>query len=192
MSDKDWTESVRSIKEAIKAEQYQKVFVSLQSISSCSDDFIKQAKYSSLYSAIPLDVLDLKPLRVAVLATSTVSHFINSLKFWVAQEGFAAEIFETEFDTIHQTILNPESELYSFNPDLTILSTNYRDIKINSEPGASVDRINECVQSAVDEYVSLWEAIKKHSSSYILQNNADLPDIRVFGNYDGKCELESD
>ena len=185
MSDKDWTESVRSIKKAIIAEQYQEAFISLQTISSYSDDFIKQTKYSSLFFAIPLDVLDLKPLRVAVLATSTVSHFINSLKFWLAKEGFAAEIFETEFDTIHQTILNPDSELYSFNPDLTILFTNYRDIKINSEPGASVDRINECIQSAVDEYVSLWEAIKEHSNSYILQNNADLPDFRVFGNYDG-------
>jgi len=185
ISDNDWKKKVHELKDAIKAAHYKEAFDALRNISSSSDDFVKQMKYSSLFSDIPRSALDLKPLRIAVLATSTVSHFIDTLKFWLAKEGFSAEFFESEFTTIHQTILSKESDFYSFKPDFTLLFINYRDIRVDIEPGAEFEQIEECVHSCVREYTSLWETIRDNSNCFILQNNADLPDYRIFGNYEG-------
>jgi FkbH-like protein len=51
-------------------------------------------------------------------------------------------------------------------------------------PGSSPQVVQETLHSAVNEWVSLWKALRQRSNCSIIQNNADLPYDRVFGNYD--------
>ena len=43
------------------------------------------------------------------------------------------------------------------------------------------------VAAAVARFENLWQAIQSHSPALIVQNNADLPLERVFGNFSGAC-----
>jgi len=95
---------LKKIKESIKAEQYKEAFDILCSISDPLDDFTLQVKYSALYNNIVSGLKELKPIRVALVATSTASHFKDVLKFWLAKEGLLAEIYEVEYSTYHQVI----------------------------------------------------------------------------------------
>src|SRR3990167_5352389 len=98
--------AIKEIKKLISVKAFKKAFSRLSQISSPEDDFVLQSKYYSLIKSIPPENLGLKKIRLAILASSTTAHLSNSLKFWIAKEGFAVEIFESEFDTIRQTVLD--------------------------------------------------------------------------------------
>lgn len=177
-------ESLKDIKQKIGAGQCQEAFDSLALLSSPDDDFILQTKYASIFKDIADHLPALKKIRVAVLASSTATHFNDVLKFWLAKEGFTTQIFEAEYSTIHQSILDPQSQLYEFNPDIVCLFINYRDIKCDLPPGSSPAVVEETISAAVNECVSLWRALRQKSNCHIIQNNADLPYHRIFGNYE--------
>jgi len=178
-------EIFKKIKKEIKNANYKNAFSELKKNSDFKDNFTLQSRFASLYKSIPSDSLDLKKVKVAILGSSTTAHFTDVLKYWLAVEGLDAEIYESEFDTIHQEILNKSSGLYRFNPDITMIFTNHRDVKCNVKPGDSKENVDKAVSSLVNEFVILWQKLKENSSTFIIQNNADIPDIRIFGNYEG-------
>ena len=171
MNEEEKKEIIKEVKQNIGAGHYKEAFLKLKGISAPDDDFVKQAKYASLFKSIPEDALELKKIRVAILATSTISHFSDILKYWLAGEGFAAEVHESIYDTIEQTILDPNSSLYDFGPEVVMLFINHRDVKCDVPPGSSSEDIHNAVTRAVEHYTALWEILRKNS--------------RVFGNYEG-------
>ena len=177
-------EALKDIKQKIEAGKWGESFDSLIGLSSPDDDFVLQTKYASLFKAMAEHLPELKTIRVAVLASSTVTHFNDVLKFWLAQEGFAASIYEAEYSTIHQTIIDPQSHLYAFKPDVVFVFTNYRDIKCDLPAGSSPLVVDQTISAAVNECVFLWKTLRQKSNCHIIQSNAALPYHRVFGNYE--------
>ena len=148
------------------------------------DDLPLQARYAQLAAQLNEVKAGAAPLRVALLGSSTLDHFQDVLRFWLLNEGFAAELFVSEFDTIRQTVLDPNSGLYAFKPDVVWLFTSHRDVRLgeaSDAPSAAA-----AVQTAVAETTALWDALKKHSSAFVLQNNADLPLERSLGNFEAQ------
>ncbi len=185
MKSVDKKENLKRVKEDIKKGNLEDAFVALNNISEPEDDYFLQHKYSSLFKKIPNDVLKLPTIRIAILASSTVNQFVAAFTYWLAQTGLSAEIYEAGYDTISQTILDPTSGLYGFSPDITMIFTSYRDVKFNVVQGASTEDTGTAVSAAVRNYVSLWEYLQKNSSTFIVQNNADIPAHRTLGNYEG-------
>jgi FkbH-like protein len=178
-------EQLDSVRDLIQKEEYHPAFALLCEITKGEDDFSVQHRLAKVFDSVPEGSLNLTPIRIALVPTSTVDHFSSILKFWLAREGFEATVYIAEFDTMHQSILDPQSELYSFKPDIVWLFSNYRDIRINSCLETSPQSVQAGIRSAVDDFISLWENLKRNSTAYIIQNNADIPLIRAFGNYDG-------
>lgn len=185
MMKNDFKEQVSSIKHLTKEKKYREAFACISQIADPMDDLARQHRYVQLFNAIPAGELDIKPIKIGMVATSSVEHLVDVFRFWLAKDGFDANIFLAGFNTMDQTVLDPESELYRFKPDMIWLFCNHRDITVDLPFGCSVDRVDELVQAEVRRFVNLWEVIQSNSSAYILQNNADLPLDRVFGNYEG-------
>jgi FkbH-like protein len=182
-------EKIKALKAQIKAGEFCQAFDDLVAISDPMHDFTIQHKLARLMRLIPLNNLDLKPLKIALLATSTVDHLAEVLRFWLATAGFNAEFYFSEFNTVDQTILSPDSDLYKFQPEICWLFTSYRDIPYDTDLyGVSNEVVLEGVQQQVSRFENLWNAIQRHSIAHIVQNNADLPIDRSFGNYEG-CQL---
>lgn len=184
---KEKTQIIKKIKQDIMAGEYKKAFLALNVISDQSDDFVMQTRYADLFNSIAHNLHELKKIRVAILASSTVTHFKDILKYWLAKDGFMADIYESEYNTIAQTILDTDSPLYAFKPEITIIFTNYRDVKFNNAPNSSFAEIRKSIQTTIESYVSLWETLHRNSNCHIIQNNADLPYHRVFSNYEGSA-----
>ncbi len=176
---------LKSIKKEIQKGHFTDAFQDLVTLSEQEHDFTLQSRYASLFNSIPSEKLKLKDLRLALLATSTVDHFIDILKFWLAKQGFRVEIFSSPFNTISQTVLNPKSDLYGFAPEFVWIFNNYRDVKLSVPFGASPRECDAAVDIIIKEFVELWDVIRKQSSCHILQNNIDLPNSRIFGNLEG-------
>ena len=67
--------------------------------------------------------------KIAIISSSTSHFFMQILRLFFYQEGIAPIFYEAEYDSIHEQILNDNSELYSFAPDVLLILPDYRDVK---------------------------------------------------------------
>ncbi|PCJ57060.1 MAG: hypothetical protein COA79_17165 [Planctomycetota bacterium] len=171
-------------KEIIREKGHKEAFDFLFQNSNPELDYPEQYKLYKLFNSISCESLRLKKIKIAILPSCTVDHFVDIFKFCLAGEGFDAEFFVAEFDTIDQTILDPNSGLYSFEPDVVWIFTNYRDVKIPADAGASAEEVDLLVEESVDGRIELWKTILNRTDAVVLQNNADQPLERVFGNFE--------
>lgn len=185
MKTEEKRKALKEIRSLAKAGDTEETFSRLRLFADPSDDFTLQAGYGRTLKSLPSDALDLRPVRVALLSSSTLEHFLDVLRFWLVMEGLDPEFYLAPFDTISQTALDPSSDLYSFSPDVVWLFSSHRDVNLRSEPGESEQSALQAVRDSVREFQALWEAIHAKSSCSIIQNNADLPAERVFGNFEG-------
>ena len=122
-------DEIALVRQLIAEGSYEQALALLRSQVAPAEDFSVQAKASRLVSKIPASALG-KPVRVALLASSTLDQFSDLLKLWLAFEGFAAEIWIASFDTMHAQVLDKDSELYRFQPDVIWLFNTHRDVRI--------------------------------------------------------------
>tara|TARA_B100000315_G_scaffold207721_1_gene202606 strand:- start:2900 stop:4792 length:1893 start_codon:yes stop_codon:yes gene_type:complete len=179
------TIKLKAIKKNIQSGHYLEAFNALSCISEPEHDFTLQSKYAQLFRSIPPETLKLVKLRLAILATSTVDHLTDILKFWLAKKGFGVEIFSSKFDTIHQTILDQNGPLYDFAPEFVWIFSHYRDVTFSVPSGATLAECDDAANEAIKKFSGLWDILHKNLPCHILQNNADLPNSRVFGNLEG-------
>jgi FkbH-like protein len=148
--------------------------------------FPNQANLARRLKKILPEINNLRPLRLAVLGNGTLSHFADTVMFWLALEGFRAEIHLAPYGAFRQEILDPESALYSFRPDVVWLFATARDRGTSPvDCGAPSSACESAVTAVISEWRNLWRRLRAHSPASILQNNLEAPMIRAFGNYDG-------
>lgn len=176
---------LKELRVLLKKGETQKAFERLIHIADPVDDCVLQHTYAKLFEKIDPGLSGLMDIRIAILPSSTVDPFKRVLRFWLAQQGLRAVFFEAEYGTLQQTVLNPQSDFYRFSPDVTLIFTNYRDVPLSSSAGDSEQTTLEKVTNACESYAALWKQIRAHSQTFIIQNNADAPYERVYGNYDG-------
>ncbi|MGZ3696224.1 MAG: HAD-IIIC family phosphatase, partial [Bdellovibrionota bacterium] len=112
-------------------------------------------------------------IRIAVGGKASLDYVKEALKFHLRLIGIEAEIYLCEFGTFKTQAFNPASALYQFRPDVIWHFTTIYDFSNNTE-------------EELARLKSIWQAIKKHSSAFILQNNFDLPAVRVFGHFESE------
>jgi len=172
------------VRKDIKQKNYSVAFARLCSVAKVSEDFPTQHRYATLFNTIEVDYLELKPIKIAIVSTSTVEHFASIFRFWMAVCGFNVQLYFTDYNTIDQSILNPSDGLYVFKPDIVWIFSNYRDINTDLPYGCDANVVDVKIHENVDRFIKLWSSLQHHSSSYIIQNNADLPTDRIFGNFE--------
>jgi FkbH-like protein len=122
--------------------------------------------------------------RIAVLGSFTTHQLVSLLELFLYAGGIGAEIFEAEYGTFRQELLDSSSELYQFKPDFVILATTWRDLC--HVPALNDDR--ETVARKVEAEIAGWS--KLHETAHqglrcqIIQNNFDAPPWRVLGNHE--------
>lgn len=173
-----------SIKELIKGQKYADALAIIASAVDPWASYSDQHVLARLAVRIEHESLHLKTIRIGIVATSTVDHFVEILKLYLLLVGYRADVFIAEYNTIDQNILDPNSRLYAFNPDFLWIFTGHRDVqKAIGHPNA--ESAAGAVADAVDYFTELWESVQANCNAQIIQNNADLPAERVLGNFSG-------
>jgi len=178
-------DELKKIRGLAKEGKFEEAHARLTSVADPWDDFPLQMQYAKILKSLCPDRLHLRPIRVAILGSSTLEHFVDVLCFWLACEGLSQQLYIAPFDTIRQSALDPTSDLYAFNPEIIWMFSSHRDVFIDIEHGQSPEILDSAVTEAVNDFAALWDAMRQCSSAYIIQNNADLPTERTFGNYEG-------
>ena len=130
--------------------------------------------------------MDIRRLKVAILGNYTFDTLVAAIRITLFTKGFLADIYQNDYGLMEQDIINPGSKYYAFKPDITLLSTGYRDIKEFPQPDTDQEAINRMVEDQVKRYKSFWKSISEKTASHIIQNNFDVPIERVFGELEAK------
>lgn len=121
-------------------------------------------------------------LKIAILSSYSIQFFVFVIRYLLLEEGIEANIYEGEYDGIAMDILDDNSPLYSFHPDIVIILPHYTDIK--EYPPLFCDK--QIQQSYVDNqvcyYTSIWNKLSKLENCYILQANYVTPNVTQLGN----------
>src|SRR6185436_17786946 len=88
----------KAAKARVTEGKHAEAFALLRSSLRPEADFVTQARAASIFASIPRGALGLRPLRVAVLASSTVDHLVDVLRLWLAFCGLEAEVHVAAYD----------------------------------------------------------------------------------------------
>jgi len=139
-----------------------------------------------------LDIPKESQIKIALLSSFTIEPLGVYLDIESRRLSLFPEIFLGGFNQFRQEILDPNGNLYKFEPDFTILATNLEHIvnklhdtffKLNAK-----EKVN-LIESFIIEMESLVEGFKKNTSSILIINNYILPIYSPLGILDNKDEL---
>jgi FkbH-like protein len=184
MDSKTYKTAIKTINQLVKSGNFNSAYTLTQETAADNLSFIQTNRIIKIGNSFFSDKLDFPKIRIALVSSSTIDFLSDHLKFQLGLAGFDAEIFIAEFNTVQQTLFNSESELYKFNPDIIWIFSTYRDALSFNQAYSKNSCAAGRVERAIDRYSELWRAIKKNSDAYIIQNNADTPLTRTFGNYE--------
>jgi len=131
-----------------------------------------------------------KNIKIAVLGGKlSLQHFVMVLRYMLSIEGIYADIYEGEYDGIAMDVLDDDSALYTFSPEIIIILTHYNDIRFIPECFDERARIDELIKVSIDYYKNIWHKLSRITNCTILQSNIVLPDEHILGNLESFSEF---
>ena len=119
----------------------------------------------------------LRKARVAVLGTSTTSLVIPMLKALCLRDRIHASFYQGLYGAVQQEILDPDSGLAKYRPDLVFLVTHWRDLHLppmTSDEDAAAERV-------VEDNKLLWQRLSDQFGCHVVQHAYDFPAAEAYG-----------
>jgi FkbH-like protein len=119
--------------------------------------------------------------RVAVLGFATTQYYTAVLKGLGKASGYPLVTYEPEYNTVHQTILDPESGLYSFGADFVVVLTAVqalRDVLLSVDVPERVD----AAEREARQLVSIVKRAAEIPGVVVVVNEYVAPYERAWGN----------
>ena len=122
-------------------------------------------------------------LRLAILASSTVDQLLPGLRVAALRRGYRLETYLPSYGQYRQAVLDPQSELYAFKPDVVLFALDATTIvgtKFISDPVEA----EAFVKMRVAELSKLWRAVTSSLQCQIIQQTL----MPVFSRLAGSAE----
>jgi len=126
---------------------------------------------------------NLATIRIAILASHTLDHFLPIFEMRLVLAGYNPDIYTANFGTAVQSVFDDESELYSFKPDIVWVFTTHREVGLDIGSDCSQRDVDELIERCVGEQVTLVDALRERCKATIILNNCDNSGVNFEGNY---------
>jgi FkbH-like protein len=125
---------------------------------------------------------NLTPTHLAILGGSTTSEVKDMLEIFLLAHGIQAEFYESGYNRYSEEVLFEEPALWDFKPDIVFIHTTWRNVAEFPHLLESAADVDERVEREMVRFRAIWEKIHAGLGSLIIQNNFDLPRVRLLGN----------
>ena len=133
-----------------------------------------------------------KKIKIALLSSFTLNGLPEILKVKCAKKNIDCQTYLGGYNQYSQEILNENSKLYNFNPDITFLLIDIRSILgslfFSPYSVSSYERKN-FVNQKLSEIINLISSFQKKSSSKLVISNFNIPTTSPFGIAESKDEF---
>ncbi len=126
----------------------------------------------------------LRDVKIAVLAGSTASEVVDFLELLLLAEGFRPTFWQSDYNRYYEeSVLSPMA-LIAFAPEFVYVHTSYQNIRGFPPLTASAAEFDAEVAAETSRFVEMWTSLTERIGCQIIQNNFELPPIRLLGNLD--------
>ena len=108
-------------------------------------------------------------LRLALIGSSTLTHLAPAIRVAALRRGFWVEIFEGHYGMYHQELADPNSDLYTFRPDVVLIALDAHHVA-GGESSSSA--------AALETMQSCWALAKEQLGAAVIQQTV-LPVMPV-------------
>lgn len=122
-----------------------------------------------------------KTLRLAILGSYTTHQLQCLADLFLFASGLDVDIHEAEYGVFQQEILNPDSDLYKFQPHIVVLLTGYRDVAKFPNLGDSAEAVADLAAVELQTWKKLWDLLSQRLGCQIIQNTFATPPWGVLG-----------
>jgi FkbH-like protein len=127
---------------------------------------------------------NLLPVRIAILGGSTTSELRKMLELFLLASGIQPAFYESGYNRYRDDVLFESPELWQFKPDIVFFHTTWRNVSQFPELLEGEAQVQQRVEAEMARFTGLWEKVHSELDALILQNNFDLPNLRLLGNLD--------
>jgi FkbH-like protein len=133
--------------------------------------------------------LDLKeapgfqPIRLAILASSTVDHLPPAIRVAGLRRRLLIEVHSGAYGQYRQDLLDAGSVLHRFAPQAALFSLSAREVIASITVGATAAEVDDAIGRFIAELRSLWRKVREIGAAVIQQTFIDVSEP-LFGGYD--------
>jgi FkbH-like protein len=157
----------------------------LTTLAAYQLDFLETVQLDRAFGRLALkDVPGFSPIRLAVLASSTVDHLAPAIRIAGLRRRLLIDVYSGAYGQYRQEIFDLTASLHQFAPQAILLSLTAREAIANVPLTATVAEVDESIARLIDELRLLWQkARENHNATIIQQNFIDVTEP-LFGSYD--------
>ncbi len=122
--------------------------------------------------------------KLAVLSGFTTTQLSQFVDLYLFAAGVDAEIYEADYGTFRQEILDPSSQLYAFEPQMIFIAASWRDLSHWPDFQDDQEGLSKLVEAELADWAGLWQTAHERLGCQIIQNNFDLPAWRALANHE--------
>ena len=130
-------------------------------------------------------------IKIALLGSFTLDGLNETIKVKCSELKVGCDTFYGGYNRYNEEILNSESKLYSFSPDVCFLILDTRNIlgDLFYYPyNLSVDKRREFIQNKINELINLIKSFKEKSNSKLVISNFIIPTYSPYGIFETKTD----
>src|ERR1700723_144825 len=131
-----------------------------------------------LKQAAPIrEHLALVPCRLAILRSYTVEPVVPILRALALFHGIDLMVQVGAFNAYSKELLDPDSDLYGFNPDVVILATQTRDVlpELWNNDSPSAEDTEALAARAGEDIENLIGSLRSRSNAHLILNTLEMP-----------------
>ena len=130
-------------------------------------------------------------IKIALLGSFTLDGLNETIKVKCSELKVGCDTFYGGYNRYNEEILNSESKLYSFSPDVCFLILDTRNIlgDLFYYPyNLSADKRRKFIQNKINELINLIKSFKEKSNSKLVISNFIIPTYSPYGIFETKTD----
>lgn len=137
------------------------------------EDFAAWQGAADLIRQLPRAETDnqFRSARIAVVSSYTTKHLVGLLRLVALRYRMSLEIYESGYNQYRQEIIDRDSRMYKFKPDLVLLAVHEGELALPDY----TDDPDQAVQLELSRWTDLWAAIVERCQARVVQYNFVLP-----------------
>jgi FkbH-like protein len=124
------------------------------------------------------------PVRLAILASSTVDHLPPAIRVAGLRRRLLIEVHSGAYGQYRQDLLDPASALHRFKPQAVLFSLSAREAIASVPLAATADEVDASIGRFIAELRSLWRRAREIGGAAVIQQTFLDVSEPLFGGYD--------
>jgi FkbH-like protein len=122
--------------------------------------------------------------RLAVLSSSTIDQLLPSIRVAGLRRRLWIEVHKGGYGQYRQELLDADSPLSSFRPEIVLLSLTVADAIDPLPLSASAAEVDRAIDTAVADLCALWKSARERLRATVVQQSFLDVSVPVFGSFD--------